>query len=332
MSASAAAPLSAGLALLNGFQRGFPLVPRPFEEVGRRCGLEEAAVLEAVREHASRGTISRVGVVFAPGAVGASTLAAMALPSAQLVSVARLVSAQPEVNHNYEREHRYNLWFVVTAAAAGAVDAALERIARASGHAVLSLPLLEEYHIDLGFDLADGGAPRAARRVPARGPLGERERRLLAALEPGLALVPRPYAALGRQAGLAESEVIATLEEWLARGVARRVGVVLHHRRLGYTANAMAVWDVPDAQVARLGARLAQRPEVTLCYRRARALPAWPYNLFCMIHGRERAAVQTQLARLAREEGLERCAHDVLFSRRCFKQRGARYAGETPDG
>jgi DNA-binding Lrp family transcriptional regulator len=130
---------------------------------------------------------------------------------------------------------------------------------------------------------------------------------------------------------MTESEVIATLGNWLASGIARRVGVVLRHRGLGYTANAMAVWDVPDSEVSAAGMRLARRPEVTLCYRRARRAPVWPYNLYCMIHGRSRRQVSAQLAALNEEEGLARYAHAVLFSRRAFKQRGARYADNGAD-
>jgi DNA-binding Lrp family transcriptional regulator len=317
--------------LLNEFQRDFPLVSRPFAEVAARCGLTEAQALGAYRAALADGVLSRIGVVFAPHAVGASTLAAMSVPPSRIDAVARIVSAQPEVNHNYEREHRVNLWFVATAPTREALEAALARIARESGIEVLALPLVEEYHIDLGFDLAGRGSPRAPRPATPAAPLDAAGRRLLAAVEEGFPLEPEPYAALGRAAGMAESEVIATLEGWLASGVARRVGVVLRHRELGYTANAMAVWDVSDAEVSAAGTRLARRPEVTLCYRRARRAPVWPYNLYCMIHGRSRKEVNAQLAALNAEEGLARHAHAVLFSRRAFKQRGARYADNGSD-
>ncbi|HMA90985.1 MAG TPA: Lrp/AsnC family transcriptional regulator [Burkholderiales bacterium] len=317
--------------LLNEFQRDFPLVSRPFAEVAARCGLTEAQALGAYRAALADGLLSRIGVVFAPHAVGASTLAAMAVPPSRIDAVAKIVSAQPEVNHNYEREHRVNLWFVATAPSQEALEAALARIARESGIEVLALPLVEEYHIDLGFDLAGRTAPRAPRPPVATVPLDAAGRRLLAAVEDGFPLEPEPYAALARAAGMREGEVIATLAGWLAAGVARRVGVVLRHRELGYTANAMAVWDVPDSEVSAAGMRLARRPEVTLCYRRARQAPVWPYNLYCMIHGRNRQEVSAQLAALNGEVGLARTAHAVLFSRRAFKQRGARYADNGSD-
>jgi len=313
--------------LLNAFQRDFPLAPRPFAEIGARRGLTEAQVLGAYRAALAEGVLSRIGVVFAPNVVGASTLAAMAVPPSWLEAVAGIVSERPEVNHNYEREHRINLWFVASASSQEALGAALARIAEETAIPVLALPLVEEYHIDLGFDLVSHAAPRAPQRAGAPARLDDMEKRLVAALADGFALEPAPYAALARAAGTTEGEVLATLARWLAAGVVRRIGVVLHHRKLGYTANAMAVWDVPDAEVSQAGMRLARRPEITLCYRRTRRPPDWPYNLYCMIHGRDRQEVLGQLEAIGREEGLADAPHEVLFSRRAFKQRGARYAG-----
>jgi siroheme decarboxylase len=100
---------------------------------------------------------------------------------------------------------------------------------------------------------------------------------------------------------------------------------VIRHRRLGYAANAMAVWDVPDERVAGVAPLLASDPAVTLCYRRARALPQWPYNLYCMVHGRERSRVAGELARMNASYGLQRFPKAVLFSEHCFSQRAASY-------
>ncbi len=140
--------------LLNDFQRDFPLTPRPFAELGQRLGLTEDQVLASLNRLREAGAVSRVGPVFAPRRVGESTLAAMAVPEDRLEDMAALVSAYPEVNHNYEREHRYNLWFVVTAPDQAHLDAVLAEIVERSGLPVLPLPLLADYHIDLGFPLS----------------------------------------------------------------------------------------------------------------------------------------------------------------------------------
>ncbi len=307
--------------LVNPWQRGFPLTARPFRDISWHAGLPESTVLSRFAEMKKQGVLDRIGPVFRPNTVGASSLAAMAVPPERLEEVAALVSAQPGVNHNYEREHRYNLWFVATAPGAAAVQSTLSRIEHASGIAVLRLPLLEEFHIDLGFDLDTGSAPRADVSRPA-GPPSEEERRLAAALAGGLPFVERPYDAVARTLGLSEEEVLALLAKMLAEGRIRRIGAVIRHRRIGYEANAMAVWNVPDSQVAEIGRALGRDPCVTLCYRRARALPHWPYNLYCMVHGKERATV---LEKLASIETVKPFPGEVLFSVRCFSQRAAQY-------
>lgn len=142
--------------LLNDFQRGFPLSPRPYKDLAETLGVAEVDVLENLQALSDSQVVSRVGPVFAPKRVGASTLAALAVPDDRLEEIAAWVSALPEVNHNYEREHRYNLWFVLTAADQERLDAALAGIERHTGLAVLSLPLLEDFHIDLGFPLDFG--------------------------------------------------------------------------------------------------------------------------------------------------------------------------------
>lgn len=152
-----------------------------------------------------------------------------------------------------------------------------------------------------------------------------RQQALIQAIQGGLPLVARPYAEIGRQIGLEEDEVMARLRGLLEQGVISRLGVVVRHRELGYSANAMVVWDVPDTQVAEVGRRLGGFPCVTLSYRRPRRLPDWPYNLFTMIHGRDQEQVLAHLEQLVQRCGLEEIPHLPLFSTRCFKQRGARY-------
>lgn len=314
--------------LLNEFQRDFPLCPAPFAELAARLGVAEKAVLGSLEKLRREGKISRVGAVFAPKRIGASTLAAMAVPSEHLPAVAATVNRFPEVNHNYEREHRHNLWFVVTAASEGRLQATLGAIEQAAGYPLLALPMLEEFHIDLGFCLQ--GEPRKARAaahsVAPQVPIGESERRLVSVLQEGLPLFIRPFALIAERIGASESEVLKRIADWLEEGAIKRFGVVVRHHELGYTANAMLVHDIPDELVGEIGRALAEEPAVTLCYRRPRRLPDWPYNLFCMIHGRERAEVEASIAALRQRHGLTDCAHDILFSRTRFKQNGARYA------
>ena len=155
---------------------------------------------------------------------------------------------------------------------------------------------------------------------------------LLEAIQSGLPLVPRPYDELGRRVGMTEAQVVDVLSQWVSDGLIKRLGVVVRHRPLGYRSNAMVVWDVPDERVSDVGRRMSAHEFVTLCYRRPRNGSDWPYNLFCMIHGRDRDSVRAQIERLAEACGLIDTPRAVLFSSRCFKQRGARYIVSKPNG
>jgi DNA-binding Lrp family transcriptional regulator len=139
--------------LLNDFQHGLPLVPRPFAEIAKQLGTTEQQVIETLQELQIQGYVSRVGAVFRANSLGASTLAAMAVPETQLEEVAELVNRYTQVNHNYQREHHFNLWFVATAEDNTALQCVLQEIEQQTGLAVLYLPMLEDYHIDLGFEL-----------------------------------------------------------------------------------------------------------------------------------------------------------------------------------
>jgi DNA-binding Lrp family transcriptional regulator len=155
--------------------------------------------------------------------------------------------------------------------------------------------------------------------------ISDRDLDLIGALCGGLALDTHPYRTLGLAVGMAEDEVIARLSVLVDDGIIRRLGVIVRHHELGYRANAMVVWDVPEAEAGDVGRRLGGCPEVSLCYRRPRRLPDWPYTLFTMIHGHDRAQVEATIAALAAREGVDHYPHVALFSTRRFKQCGARY-------
>ena len=152
------------------------------------------------------------------------------------------------------------------------------------------------------------------------------DKELLSAIEDGLPIVSSPYTEVARRINTSEDDVIARLRRLLADGIIKRLGFVVRHRAVGFKANAMVVWDVPDADADRVGAGLSEHACVTLCYRRPRRRPEWPYNLFCMIHGRDRETVLQQIEDLSRSVGLVDVPNAILFSKQCFKQRGARFS------
>ncbi|WP_372964487.1 AsnC family protein [Marinobacter sp.] len=153
--------------------------------------------------------------------------------------------------------------------------------------------------------------------------------RLRQHLEGGLPLTPRPYLELAERTGLTEQQVMGAIQHWQHQGLIKRSGLIVKHRTLGYNANAMVVWDVPDIQVSQLGRTLAAVSFVTLCYQRPRRLPDWPYNLFCMIHGVNRERVLNQLDQMIADHNLGGIPHSVLFSNKAYLQRGGRYVSNS---
>ena len=149
--------------------------------------------------------------------------------------------------------------------------------------------------------------------------------KLLAQLAEGLPICSRPYAVIGERLNINEMEVIERLKQLQNMGLVKRFGVIVIHASIGYRANAMFVWQIPEEQIDKIAQQLVQFSFVTLCYQRP-ALPEWQYNLYCMIHGKDKKTVLTQLALLNETCQLQAFNQQFLFSRRCFKQRGAVYS------
>jgi DNA-binding Lrp family transcriptional regulator len=323
-------PSPAEIALIDRWQRNFPLVERPFAVVGQMAGLDEDTTIETFHQLRETGVISRIGAVVRPHTIGASTLAAMQVPPDRLDEVAAIVSREPLVSHNYERAHPINLWFVIAGPNAGAVAATIKNIEKQAGIPVLDLPLIQAYHLDLGFSLVGDRHQRRDMPPPAIDYCPDAiDLKLLAAIEDGLPMVKHAYQEVASRLGIATENMIDRLEHLIASGIVTRFGCVVRHRALGYTANAMAVWSVPDHIVDNVASRFVQHPRVTLCYRRPRRLPDWPYNLFCMIHAKARQDALAVIDDLncVGETGLN--DQTVLFSTRCFKQRGAMFSSRT---
>lgn len=139
--------------ILNAFQRGFPLVDRPYQQIGLMLGMLEEEVIDRLQRLTLRRVVSRVGAVLRTNRVGCSTLAAMEVPVEEIEEVAAIINSFPEVNHNYEREGVINMWFVVVAADEAALATVLEKMEKRCHHKILTMPMVEEYHIDLGFPI-----------------------------------------------------------------------------------------------------------------------------------------------------------------------------------
>ncbi|MBK9080420.1 MAG: Lrp/AsnC family transcriptional regulator [Hyphomicrobium sp.] len=317
--------------LLEEWQRDLPIVPRPFAVMADRMDATEANVIGCLKGLQAKGAISRVGGVVRPNTLGASTLAAMAVPDLEANSVADVLVREPGINHVYLRENDWNLWFVVTGPDRGYIESVLHRITQRTGYRVLELRLERAFYIDLGFSLR--GAPeeasqhanlyRADHRPYA---IEDGDRELVQTLTLGLPLVPQPFEAIASRLQRTEADVIARITALTSAGIVPRLGVIVRHRALGWRSNAMVVWDIPPDRIEETGKMLAATPGINLCYRRTRYAGDWPYNLYCMIHAKSRDEAISILTQASEASGLDDVPRKILFSLRCFKQTGAMVA------
>ena len=318
-------------AFLNRFQGGFPLSEHPYQDAAQDLGTNEATLLATIQDMLEVGLLTRFGPLWDAERLGGRfTLAAMAVPAADFDGVARMLEAAPEVAHNYRRDHPLNMWFVLATPTQSALDAAIRRVQSVTGLVVYDFPKLREYHLGFWLHLGDDGSVgvrRVERARPAEAPtLDTLDLALVAETQAGLPLEPEPFAVLATRVGTDSATVVARLQRLLEQGAVRRIGAVPNHYRLGLRGNGMTVWNIEDAEVDALGERVGALDGVSHCYRRPRRLPLWSYNLFAMVHGRDRDEVLEGAARIEAVVAGHSRGHRVLFSEAILKKTGLRFA------
>ena len=322
-------------AIVDALQDGVDVCERPFAAAATALGIEEAMLVERLGRLRETGILTRFGPMYdAERLGGAVTLAAMRVSPERFEAVAGVVNAFDEVAHNYEREHALNMWFVLATETREEIPEIVAAIAAQTGCAVHDMPKLEEYYIGLRFRAGEGegGGCAAASGVtsaaPVRSPAGDgldaTDRAIVAATQAGLPLVARPYHAVAAGLDVEPAELMRRLRRLLDTGAVRRIAAVPNHYALGYRANGMSVWDVDDAHVSEAGRAVGALAFVSHCYRRPRHPPIWPYNLFAMVHGRSRDAVEARVAEIAAVLGPRARSRDILYSRRILKKTGLR--------
>lgn len=320
---------------INRFQGGLPLTVRPYADVAAALGVDEAALISMIQKLLDSGILSRFGPSYdAVNMGGAMTLAALSAPPERFERVAEQVNALPEVAHNYRREHKLNMWFVIATEDAADISAVIDKIENDSALKVYNFPKLQEFYLGFYLFLDEQGnvftrsydAERAAIVADVSGAPDEIDRDIIAATQRGLPLQPRPYDAVARQLGSDATTVIRRMRAMLGKGIIRRIGAIPNHYRLGLKGNGMSVWDIPDDSLPALGRKVGQLDFVSHCYVRPRHLPQWPYNLFAMVHGRERDEVSVKVEKIAAMLGDECRQRDVLYSSAILKKTGLRLA------
>jgi len=322
-------------ALLERLQADFPLTPRPFAALGRSLDLEETEVLARVRRLKEANVIRQISAIFDTRRLGyQSTLVAFHVADAALEDVAAQVSAHPGVSHNYARPHHYNLWFTLAVPPRRDLSAEINRLARQTGvDDWLNLPALRVFKIKTHFKLRGGGSPRPVEQ-PDRPPQQTRtftqaDIPFVRALQRDLPVSVRPFSEAATELGLSEESLLDRAWELQAAGIMRRFGAVLRHRQVGYMANGMACWIVPEARIEEVGLCAAGFHQVSHCYQRPTYPPRWPYNLFTMIHGQSKEEVEEVATAIAERTGIE--DYVILYSTKEYKKERVKYFTEESD-
>ena len=334
--------------LLNLVQSLFPLVDRPFLDLGEELGIDEQEVIDRLTELKRTNVLRQISAIFDTRRLGyKTTLVAMAFDPDKLHKGALYINRHPGVSHNYAREGSYyNLWFTVAVPPDHDLEATVARMARYTG-ALTSrvMPTIRFFKIGVNFDMVeqkgssfdykpDGAAnPDGGEDAPANDwnkpvPLTETDKGVIRELQEDLLLVPQPFEAMAQRLGITTAELFARAAEFQQRKIMRRFSAVLHHRRSGFSANAMIVWNVPPERSEEVGWTMAQHNAVTHCYERP-TFPDWPYTHFTMVHATSPDGCEEIGNEISEATGI--IDRKMLYSSREYKKTRVRYFVEDYD-
>jgi DNA-binding Lrp family transcriptional regulator len=313
--------------LLNLMQGSFPIAPRPYQHVASRLQCSEQEVLDRVQELLDERIIRQVTPIYDTRALGYSSMLVAAKVDAENPwRSANIINEHPGVSHNYLRNHEFNIWFTIATEPDSplGLDGTLEVLARLAGaESIRQLPTLQLFKIRMDLEM-EGDTETLAKAVevapPAeteRQPYDERDVAVIRATQGDLPVVAEPFAAAAEALGMQQEQLLAHLEGMQERRLLRRVAAILFHRRAGFSANGMGVWNVPEERVMELGPRMAAYRGISHCYQRP-TYADWPYSIFTMAHGRSKEECDAILESIATQTGIEDRA--TLYSSTEFKK------------
>lgn len=323
------------IAVINQLQGGFPVIEEPYAEVASRLNTDESTLISTISQLLDDGWLSRFGPLYNAKQMGGGlTLAAIEVPEPRFEEITELVNGYAQVAHNYRRDHALNMWFVVAAETESGMLEVIEDIEQRSGLRVYNCPKIQEFYVGLQLCLSlDGRVDTVPLETDWKSAKpgsdktlspDEFDRRLIAATQSGLALVSRPFEQIAEKLGSDSTHVMRRMQALLENGSMRRLGAVPNHYKLGLRGNGMTVWDVPDEMTRQIGEAMGAMDFVSHCYLRPRHRPNWPYNIFAMIHGADRAQVMHKLSKMEAELLPYAFPHKVLFSSAVLKKTGLR--------
>jgi siroheme decarboxylase len=313
--------------LLNLMQGSFPIAPRPYEHVASLAHVSEAEVTSRVQRLLDKRIIRQVTPIFDTRALGySSMLVAAKVDPDNPHRAAAVINEHPGVSHNYLRNHDFNLWFTIATEPDSqlGLEGTLDVLAREAGaESVRQLPTLKLFKIRMDLEM-EGDTEALAGAVEAKEPIeldpqpyDERDIAVIRALQGDMPVVAEPYAPAADALEMTQQAFLDHLSAMQERGLLRRVAAILFHRRAGFSANGMGVWQVPDAQIADIGRRMAAVRGISHCYQRP-TYADWPYSVFTMAHGRSKQECDAVLDAIAEKTGISERA--TLYSSTEFKK------------
>jgi siroheme decarboxylase len=315
-------------ALLNQIQVDVPVVANPFAELGHGIGVSEKQVIQQLRSLKSAGIIRQISAIFDTRSLGyESSLVASRVDPARVDESATIISQHPGVSHNYLRNHAFNLWYTIAVSPLSKLrlEKTVEILRRRSGaESTRLLPTLKLFKIGVKFDFgaeSDGPAYTEKNRSEIS-PLTPVEFEFVRYMQRDLPVTETPFA----DSPIPLTELQMMHRQFLNTGRMRRFAAVLHHRKAGFSANAMGVWAVPENDIDRVGELMATFREVSHCYRRP-SYSDWPYNIFTMVHAKSQEECERTLATIAEKTGIR--DRGALYSTKEYKKVRVRYF--TPD-
>jgi siroheme decarboxylase len=313
--------------LLNLMQGSFALTQRPFLHVAQLAGLEEADVMARVQRLLDGRIIREITPIFDTRALGyASMLVAAKVDPEVPHRAAKIINSHPGVTHNYLRNHDFNLWFTIASEPGSklGLEGTLELLAAETGaESIRQLPTLTLFKIrmDLEMEAGTDALATAGEAVPPRElepiEVTDADIETIRATQGRMPVVTEPYAPAAERLGVPQAEVLRRLESLRERGALRRVAAILYHRRAGFSANGMGVWEVPEHEILETGKRMAAFRGISHCYERP-TYPDWPYSVFTMAHGRSKEECDAVLDAIAAATGITNRA--TLYSSTEFKK------------
>jgi siroheme decarboxylase len=318
--------------LLNLLQGSFPLEPRPFAAVARLAELPEDEVLRRTQRLLDERIIREITPIFDTRVLGYSSMLVAARVDAEHPwGPAKIINSHPGVSHNYLRDHDFNLWFTIATEPDSklGLDGTLEVLQRLTGaESVRKLPTLRLFKIRMDLEMEKGTEVLAAaaeavdHKEPEAIPLSELDVAVIRAMQGPMTVTPEPFAAAASELGMPQSALLEHLESMRERRALRRVAAILFHRRAGFSANGMGVWNVPEERILELGPRMSSFRGISHCYQRP-TYPDWPYSVFTMAHGRSKEECDAILDSIAEDTGIE--DRRTLYSSTEFKKIRLRY-------